>query len=105
MPTNKELEDRIRAFDMRLSDVGIQVENLEGQITTLGQTLYDDAHTVPQWGLDMVEALIEALHGVRLQGAQQYAIKLQERYFPEDGEESSSTDPVESTNEDIKLWG
>ncbi len=37
---------------------------------------------VPGWGLEIVEALIEALNGVRLQGAQQYAIALKAKYFP-----------------------
>ena len=43
------------------------------------------------WHLEIVEALIEALKGVRLAGAQSYAIALQEKYFPEEEVEGNET--------------
>ena len=45
----------------------------------------DDAvptSAVPAWGIEIVEALIEALKGVRLQGAQTFALALEAKYFP-----------------------
>ena len=50
------------------------------------------ADVLPAWGIEIVEALIEALKGVRLQGAQQFALALEAKYFPtEEVEEEEVT--------------
>ena len=92
--TMKDLDRALRALEFRVQII----ENEDD-----GPTVESDS--VPQWGLDMVEALIEALHGVRLQGAQQYAIKLQAKYFSEEPELQTQEQVVRTVNEDKTLWG
>ncbi|KKM73993.1 hypothetical protein LCGC14_1404820 [marine sediment metagenome] len=65
---------------------------LDGEASKLIFESIDVEEGIPQWGLEMVEALIEALHGVRLQGAQQFALALQAKYFPTDEVEDDTGD-------------
>ena len=93
--TLKELAQRIEdlAADIHIEDVLLRLGALEdtkfpplalgedGELISLTVPA-TDANPLPAWGLEIVEALIEALKGVRLQGAQTFALALEAKYFP-----------------------
>ena len=72
-------------MDERLAGLEATVELLYGRITDLETTINSFLgieDNLPPWGLEIIEALIEALKGVRLQGAQEFALALEAKYFP-----------------------
>ena len=73
-----EINERLDKTDHRLDEIDEDHKNPTGVLAAPG-------NYIPEWGLEIVEALIEALNGVRLQGAQEYAIALGAKYFPPEG--------------------
>ena len=93
-----DLEQRISENDARL---GIVEDALAAEVDVAQTWSFDEdgeslqitvdtpaATLLPPWGIEIVEALIEALKGVRLQGAQEYALALEAKYFPPEEVES-----------------
>lgn len=66
--TTEELKKTINDIEVRLKEYSVYVNDR--------LDLFEKNH------LELVEALIEALKGVRLQGAQQFAFSLEKKYFP-----------------------
>ena len=98
----KELKKLIADVELRLKEYSVYVND---RLDALQESVDSPIHwiegtgPVPAWGLEIVEALIEALNGVRLQGAQKYAVALGAKYFPPEEvvEEEVSTDTVDTT--------
>ncbi len=90
--TLKILEQRIAENDARLEIVedAIAAEVDVAQVWSFdenGESLQitvepTPADALPTWGIEIVEGVIEALKGVRLQRAQEYALALEAKYFP-----------------------
>ncbi len=85
--TLKELAQRIEdlAADIHIEDIQLRLDVLEeAQVWDSSQAALDSDTTdaIPPWGIEVVEALVEALKGVRLQGAQTFALALEAKYFP-----------------------
>ncbi len=86
--TDVKLVELVNGLSERVTVLESQNETVEGWIYEINENQ-----------LGIVEALIEALNGVRLQGAQQYAIALKAKYFPPEEvvEEEVSTDTADTT--------
>ena len=100
--TLKILEQRIAENDARLEIVeeALAAEVDVAQVWSFdedGESLQiavveDTPAPLPPWAIEVVEGVIEALKGVRLQRAQEYALALEAKYFPtEEVEEEEVT--------------
>ena len=91
----QELRDEVEGVSSTVELLYKRIIALEEQNETVEGWIYE----INQNHLEFVEALIEALNGVRLQGAQKYAIALKAKYFPPEEvvEEEVSTDTADTT--------
>ena len=98
----ENIEGRLESLEEQLLGPQVDVANLLDRMIALEDVLDKGAGVVfdglevdispPEgWHLEIIEALIEALRGVRLAGAQSYAIALQEKYFPTEEVERNET--------------
>ena len=113
----------LKDLDRRLDDYAAftneRLDDLEGRISTLGETMSADSRTIGEGFVevdrlidelstnlssafdqvvdasvpgDIIRAIIEALHGVRLQRAGEMAAELEAKYFPQEDVEEEEGD-------------
>ena len=92
--TMKELDERLSALETEVEAQGatlVSTTVLSGN-TALSVLVTDET---PEWGLEIIRGVIQALHAVRLQSAQEYALALEAKYFPSESEFDSDSDVEE----------
>ena len=99
--TLKELEGRLDALVLRVDE---RLDYIDANVVTIGEGFVEvdrligelQAQSMPQEGGetpdDIIRAIIEALHGVRLQRAGEMAASLEAKYFPPDDVEEEEGD-------------
>jgi hypothetical protein len=87
----KTLDAKIDALDDTvgglIGPVMARVSRLEEQVRALDGTDGPEDGETPQWVIDIVQGVVEALHGVRLQGARTQALQLEQKYLGKDNSE------------------
>ena len=91
--TMKALDERLTALETYAENAEAWAQNAAIGLDELFERTegFETADTIPAWGLEIIEALIEALHGVRLAGAQVFELALKAKYFPAEEVEGDET--------------